>query len=135
MAGLLGSKLMFPKRDKHYPNRSGQTSLDIHSNNKFRQTCYKDLFRAQYALATLPYAPLHEHASRGATELLVKHSRNLAAAALEDAASAEEPFVRVCREVLKGKQRGCGARKRKPSAKIFESINKMLGQIVLQKQS
>ena len=53
------------------------------------------------------------------------------AAALEDAASAEEPFVRVCREVL-GK-RGCG-RKRKPSAKIFESINKMLGQIVLQKQ-
>ena len=52
-------------------------------------------------------------------------------AALEDAASAEEPFVRVCREVL-GK-RGCG-RKRKPSAKIFESINKMLGQIVLQKQ-
>ena len=52
-------------------------------------------------------------------------------AALEDAASAEEPFVRVCREVL-GK-RGSG-RKRKPSAKIFESINKMLGQIVLQKQ-
>lgn len=52
--------------------------------------------------------------------------------ALEDAASAEEPFVRVCREVL-GK-RGCSGRKRKPSAKIFESLNKMLGQIVLQKQ-
>ena len=65
----------------------------------------------------------------------MKHSRNLTAAALEDAASAEEPFVRVCREVLKGKRAGCGVRKRKPSAKIFESINKMLGQIVLQKQS
>ena len=58
------------------------------------------------------------------------------AAALEDAASAEEPFVRVCREVL-GKRSGGsggGGRKRKPSAKIFESLNKMLGQIVLQKQ-
>ena len=80
---------------------------------------------------TLTDAPLHDHASQRAAELLVKHSRNLTAA-LEDAASAEEPFVRVCREVL-GK-RGC-VRKRKPSAKIFESINKMLGQIVLQKQS
>ena len=91
----------------------------------------KKCFSQLYAWITL--APLHDHASRRAAELLVKHSRNLAAA-LEDAASAEEPFVRVCREVLKGK-RGCGVRKRKPSAKIFESINKMLGQIVLQKQS
>jgi hypothetical protein len=60
-----------------------------------------------------------------------KSLKNVAFSALEDAASVEKSFVRLCREIL-GK-RG-SSRKRKPSAKIFESLNKMLGQIVQQKQ-
>ena len=46
----------------------------------------------------------------------------------------EEAFLRLCREALACKRGGGAAasRKRKPSAKIFESLNKMLGQIVQQ---
>ena len=86
---------MFAEHDKHYPSRSGQTSLATAITN-ITKPCYKELFRAKYSRDGL----------KGGTKLQDMFSGRCALSAFgkwnvsTDKLDMEWPFVQYCDFVL-----------------------------------